>query len=145
MASFRAFSLALLLRLAQSGAAAESGKSVPSARISSSDRISLFSFSGWASSLRKTFLSITAQQREAEGKRAGKQSQWLGFLRVTFLDYLLQCGKLEHPSRKLHWLIAGPAEGTPEASTTPASPLSVPGPHLQDAAVVTGTVQMSHE
>lgn len=69
MASFRAFSLALLLRLAQSGAAAESGKSVPSARISSSDRISLFSFSGWASSLRKTFLSITAWYRGGERKK----------------------------------------------------------------------------
>lgn len=145
MASFSAFSLALLLRLAQSGAAAESGKSVPSARISSSDRISLFSFSGWASSLRKTFLSITASQRERGQERRGRgeQSQWARLsLRWA---YLLWCGKLGHLPKKLLQLMAEPAESKPKASTAPASPPALPGTHLQVPAVVTGTAQMSHE
>jgi len=41
--------------------------------------------------------------------------------------------------------MAGPAEGRPEAVIAPASPSAPSGPRLQDAAVVTGTLQMLHK
>ncbi|KAG9460692.1 hypothetical protein GDO78_020123 [Eleutherodactylus coqui] len=56
MASFSAFSLALLLRLGHKEVLVVSAKSVPSAKISSRDKMSLFSFSGWDSNFRNTFL-----------------------------------------------------------------------------------------
>lgn len=130
MASFSAFSLALLLRLAQSGAAAESGKSVPSARISSRDRISLFSFSGWASSLRKTFLSITAWQRQRAGEERRGRAESVARLSLHWA-YLLWRGKLGHLPKELLQLMAGPAESRPKASTAPASPPALPGTRLK--------------
>lgn len=84
--------------------------------------------------------STTEREGEREGGRA-ESAPWLSLCP----GYLLQCGKLGHLSRKLLQLTAGPAESSPESSTAPASPPASPGLRLQDAAVVTGTVQMSHE
>lgn len=82
--------------------------------------------------------------REKEGEREGGRAESAAWLSLC-PGYLLRCGKLGHLSRKLLQLTAGLAESSPEASTAPASPPASPGPRLQDAAVVTGTVQMSHE